>query len=276
MKQIPVVIFLILILAASASAMSIQPNSWAETVSQSQVLSKTFTFLTVVNESQSLTLASSGLDAAWVTLSKGTITASNGSSESITATASVPSSASAGRHDVNVTYSGTTSGTLTFSFFVQAPQQQGGCQLIPFPSSYRKSIQQGSMSSKNIIIQVSQQCPGPVTFKNIDLTGGIVTGSDNLDRPFRIEEENLGMIQPGGEFNIPLVLDTKEVETGTYDTILDSVDAKRDIIKELCKPELDSYQGGKSDLKLDFFNHAILQPSHKSLAGQRLLRPHLQ
>lgn len=214
----------LILLSFPVFALSIQPNSWAEAVNAGQTITRTFTLNTAVNETQNLNFNKEGQLANWTSIDKNSVTL-NASSDTLTATISVPTDTITGTYTGSVNYSGTSLGSIPVTLFVQSvtPILTSDCGLIPIPTNWRKSIKQGALTSKAIIVQVSQKCVGAVTFKNLDLVGGIVTGDDNLDRPFRIEEENLGQVLPGNELTVPIVIDTVNVETGTYDTILEVI-----------------------------------------------------
>jgi len=210
--------FLFFILLPVAFSLEVTPISWSESCYVGSTLTKTFSiFNQDLNNSITINLDSSGDISSWIFITPSSLSISPNSSESFSVAIVVPSNTSSGTFYGKININNDTEIPLTF--FVQNLQEKK-CSLIPYPSSYTRSIQQNSIKNKNINILVSTYCKDQVVFQGIDLSGDIITFEDGLDRPFRLEEENLGPVLPGSSFTIPLVIDSNGLETGSYQAVL--------------------------------------------------------
>jgi len=224
MKKAYIILLVSLFLINFCYAFTINPGSWSESTNNGMTKTKVFTFSVGTNETRSLTFSGEGDISNWLTIIPESIELSDSNpSDTLTAIVVVPSDTLTGEYTGAITYTGTESGTIPITFFVQNLQEHT-CNLIPYPSSYSRGIAQGATKSKQFSILVSNYCEGLVTIQYIGLDGDMVTGVDGIDRPIRIEEELLGPVQPGSTITIPIILDGGDentyVEKGTYDAML--------------------------------------------------------
>jgi len=83
-------------------------------------------------------------------------------------------------------------------------------EVIVFPTSKIINIKQGEEKSQNIQIIVPANYPSKIKIESVSFNPDIDV--------VRFGDLNLGLLNPGATLNIPIVVDAKNVQTGTYIT----------------------------------------------------------
>lgn len=116
--------------------------------------------------------------------------------------------ASMGTHTGSINFNdGTTPIPILFNVEEQEIQNYG---IIVFPTSKVVNIQQGQVKNQNIQIIVPSNYPRIITIQS-------VSTNPDLDI-LHFGDLDLGLLQPGQTLNIPIVIDARDVQTGTYNT----------------------------------------------------------
>jgi len=202
------------IVAKISFGLNIEPTSWTEDVNSGDTKIKTFVF-SIQEGSEELSLNATGDISDWVTISPNNIQLSNETkSKEITVLINVPDDVESGTYVGSISYSGTSSGSIPIILYVTGVSKE--CEIFPLTSTYIKKIQKGTTTTKKMSIMVSQNCKAPVRFKDIELIGDAIETNEGT-KPVRIEEANLGYVNPGEEMNFNAVIDGVGVDSGVYD-----------------------------------------------------------
>lgn len=199
-KKILIVPLLWILLPVVLASVNCNPNSLTANFTQgSQPPTKTILCSNSGNESVSF-----AEDSPYISLSDSAIGASPSSK---TITVSYDPNTPIGNHFSSITFSDNSPQVSLFLTVHSQPVVTQSCRLIVFPTSYRKSLQNGETGSKTIEVQVSKFCKSPL---NIHLLP-----SEDTEKPINFEDVS-GDINPGEKFLITLLFDARGVQNGDY------------------------------------------------------------